>query len=197
MKYIICGCAAFLIFILHDFINDASGSRKGRALFFAGCGLLAVASAGLIADAVADRVFLTLKSVAFSIFTALFFVALIYTLFFALPFRKTYIEDGPSEDVSGGPNKVCDTGVYALCRHPGVLWLAGTYISLAIAFPGRDLIIGSVAFTLLDIVYVIVQDIYIFPHAFSDYDMYRKSTPFLLPTAGSVKRCFYSDRRSS
>jgi len=197
MKYIICGCVAFLLFILHDLINDAGGYKKSRELFFIGCGLLTAASVGLTVSAIAERLPLARVAVVFSIVAALFLVLLIYTLFFALPFHKTYIGDGPEDASEDMSNKVCDTGVYALCRHPGVLWLIGFYLFLSLAFPERDLIIGSVLFSLLDITYVILQDLYIFPHAFSDYDTYRKSTPFLVPTAGSVKRCFLADGRRS
>ena len=42
------------------------------------------------------------------------FAALIYTLFFALPFDETYAKQNNGR-------YVCDRGVYALCRHPGIL----------------------------------------------------------------------------
>ena len=221
MEYIFCGCAAFILFILHDLINNAYGNKKGRMLFFIACGLLIFASVGLLMNAIMEQRPLNFGSVAACIIAAVFFLLLIYTLFFALPFHKTYVDDGlrdkadgKDESVSEGemdgaaesqskndtenfPNKVCDTGVYALCRHPGVLWLIGFYLFLSIAFPERDLIIGSVVFSLLDIVYVILQDLYIFPRAFSDYDTYSRNTPFLIPNMGSVTKCFHANRRRS
>ena len=50
----------------------------------------------------------------------IFFVLLIYTLFFALPFDKTYQNESEKR-------MAYTEGVYALCRHPGVLWFIGFY----------------------------------------------------------------------
>ena len=44
------------------------------------------------------------------------FDPVIYTLFFALPFDETYVKENQGR-------KVYTAGMYALCRHPGVLWL--------------------------------------------------------------------------
>ena len=57
---------------------------------------------------------------------ALAFAALIYCLFFALPFEQTYADQD-----SG--SRVCRSGVYALCRHPGVLCFAVMYLLLGLA----------------------------------------------------------------
>ncbi len=50
---------------------------------------------------------------------------LVYTLFFALPFEKTYtrLEENPP---------VYTEGVYSLCRHPGVVWFFFLYLFLAL-----------------------------------------------------------------
>jgi protein-S-isoprenylcysteine O-methyltransferase Ste14 len=118
----------------------------------------------------------------FGVFTALFFSLLIYTLFFALPFKNTYIE------TEGSP-KVCQSGVYALCRHPGVLWFIGFYAFFGITLQLPLLLIAAVIFSLLNVFYVIFQDNWTFMKIFVNYAEYKKVTPFLIPNNKSIKRC--------
>ena len=47
----------------------------------------------------------------------------------------------------------------------------------------------SAVVVLLNILYVLFQDLYIFPRTFSNYAEYKKSTPFLIPSRGSILRC--------
>lgn len=59
---------------------------------------------------------------------------------------------------------------------------------LGVAFKTKNMWIAANAFSILDILYVVIQDMIIFPKQFADYDDYKKTTPFLIPTPGSVKR---------
>lgn len=109
-----------------------------------------------------------------------FFVLLIYTLFFSLPFEKTYILQDNHE--------VYKDGMYALCRHPGVLWYIAFYIALYFSFPTLQLLIASILFCFLNLVYILIEDHYIFIIKFSDYHQYKHITPFLLPNISSIKK---------
>ena len=111
----------------------------------------------------------------------------VYSLFFALPFTETYVH-------IPGKTVVCDRGMYALCRHPGVLWFCFGYLFLALAW-GTGLIWGmAIVYSLLNVGYVILQDRWTFPRTFDDYEGYRKRVPFLIPTAGSLKRAWDTRR---
>ncbi len=46
----------------------------------------------------------------------------------------------------------------------------------------------------MNVVYAFVQDRYIFPALFDDYEGYRNKTPFLIPSPASIKRCIASFR---
>ena len=128
-------------------------------------------------------------SVIFSLFfAAAFLVLLIYTLFFALPFEETY--------VAQEAHKTYDKKMYALCRHPGVLWFAGFYICLWLAFGTKPLLVMAIWFSLLNFCYVILQDLYTFPKVFSDYGDYQKRVPFLIPNGKSMKRCMDTFKES-
>lgn len=104
---------------------------------------------------------------------------LIYTLFFALPFDETYLKESKER-------LAYTEGIYSLCRHPGVLWFAGAYL----CFWGmsgdldRGIYFGLMIFW--NYLYIIVQDLWIFPVTFTNYEDYKRNTPFLLPNRRSI-----------
>lgn len=114
---------------------------------------------------------------------ALFTFLLIYSLFLEIPFRKTYADEGASEEL-------VKTGTYALVRHPGVLWLTGLLIALVLASRSRLLLLAVPVWVLMDVLYVWVQDRYIFRQQFVGYGQYQKETPMLVPTPASIGRCW-------
>lgn len=116
-----------------------------------------------------------------------FLCLLVYTLFFALPFEETYVEESRYREAY-------TEGMYALCRHPGVLWFAGVYLCIAMLWKSEEGILFSAVMVLLNLFYVIFQDVYSFPRTFSNYQEYKKSTPFLIPNGKSIQRCRNSRR---
>lgn len=116
----------------------------------------------------------------FSVLAIFFLLLLLYTLFFALPFEETY--------VTQNGYKTYDKGMYALCRHPGVLWFTGCYVSLWMAF-GGGLLPMAVLYCSLNVLYIILQDVITFPRVFVDYSLYKQHVPFLIPTVKSIKAC--------
>jgi protein-S-isoprenylcysteine O-methyltransferase Ste14 len=191
MPYIIMGSLAFLLFILYD-VNSVTGNYGLlRGGFSLGCLLLAAATAGIVLTSVSETAgagmtgetaAVTARTVIFAAAAFLFLILLVYTLFFAIPFKETYIK----------PNRqpaLCTIGVYALSRHPGVLWFTGFYFSLWLAFSGSLLLTAAVLFSLLNLFYIILQDRWVFPKVFADYADYKKTTPFLIPDCPSLHRC--------
>lgn len=176
------GSAGFLCYFLYDCNSILWKNRVMQKLFFAGTCLVvfstlhALWSAGnlfshpnvRIAAAVAGAV--------------LFFSLLIYTLFFALPFTATYVTASHGRSAYTG-------GVYGLCRHPGVLWFAGFYVSLAVLAGQGAFWLFAALMTGWDILYVIFQDCWSFPRTFDNYQEYKENTPFLLPSRRSIRHC--------
>lgn len=112
---------------------------------------------------------------------------LIYSLFVEIPFRATYTERG-----SG--NQLITSGTYALVRHPGVLWLALLYIALTLLFPSTTIIIATIVWLIMDVIYIVLQDKFFFPRMFPEYGSYQKLTPFLIPNKHSISACLKSVR---
>lgn len=190
MPYILMGSLAFLLFIIYDINSVTVNYRLLRGGFFLGCLLLAAATAGIVSASVSEMTELAGRTAIFTAFACIFLILLVYTLFFAIPFQGTYIKPDQRPEI-------CTTGVYALSRHPGVLWFIGFYFSLWLALSGPLLLAAAILFSLLNLFYIILQDRWIFMKIFAGYGGYKKTVPFLIPNYRSLRRCVRTFRRTA
>ena len=182
MAAIVTGCLAFCLFILYEFNNTYWHRPSLRPFFTIACVLLILAT-GKLAFFTAPTFALPLWArIGSGAGAVVFGFLLVYSLFFALPFQETYIEQ-PTE------NELYDKGVYALCRHPGVLWFIFFYFCLWLFSGVSGMLPAWLLFSLFNVAYIWLQDYKLFPIQFSGYGEYRKTTPFLIPTTASVRRC--------
>ena len=177
MGYIFAGVLGFILFIVYDINCVKWNNNLLKKCFFFGCFIIICSTIGLTIESFKNIKLNLLSAFIFVVLAIIMFALLIYTLFFALPFDNTYISDS---------NKICDKGVYALCRHPGVLWFVGFYIFLSCAFPYKQLILGSCIFSFCNFLYILFQDYWTFPNMFLDYQEYKKNVPFLIPNVKSI-----------
>lgn len=188
------GGLALLLFIIYDLdqagMLDRRLHRFVRPFFLAGFLLLAVPTGFVVVGSLRVLPFWTLHGIFFLGCALVFLALLLYTLFFALPFQETYVR----QETAG--QTVCDRGMYALCRHPGVLWFAAFYLCLWLALGGDGLLSLAVWYSALNVCYVIFQDCYTFPRIFTDYERYRRQVPFLIPTGNSVRQCLRTWRKA-
>ncbi len=174
------GIMAFILFFIYD-VNSVSKKNAVIHRFFAvGAVLLAASSVIDLWCSTKTGAFSGIVDILLLLCGIIAFVLLIYSLFFALPFDATYVKN--SEE-----RRVYDKGVYALCRHPGILWyfFMQLFFGLA-ALPGR-IIINGMILSILNLLYALFQDRTTFPKTFTNYTDYQQRVPFLLPTVSSVK----------
>ena len=76
-----------------------------------------------------------------------------------------------------------------MCRHPGVLFLAGFYLFLSLGLGKPFMLLAGTVYTGMNLLYILLQDRYTFPCLFEGYDDYRKETPYLIPDADSIRKC--------
>lgn len=172
------GLGAFALFFLSDY-NDWCLARRGLgACFPLGAVLLALGTVWEARRGTAPAAG-WLRGALFAL-AAVFLALLVYTLFFALPPAASYARPGERRPVRTG-------GVYALCRHPGVLWFAGLYGCLW-ACTGLPLW-EAVLYSGLNVGLVLFEDRCVFPARLEGYGAYQASTPFLLPTRRSLRAC--------
>lgn len=180
------GVLGFLCYFLYDVNSVGRIAGWMNRLFMIGTILIVVATSVLFwkRRSVLFQTPMDLLWMAGGVF---FLYLLIYTLFFALPFDETYVKESRCR-------KAYTEGVYALCRHPGVLWFAGMYLFAALLWKSLEGLIFFVVMVILNIFYVIFQDYYSFPKTFSNYREYQRSTPFLIPNRKSIQQCRNSKR---
>ncbi|KAF0092579.1 MAG: hypothetical protein FD141_763 [Fusobacteria bacterium] len=176
MNYTIIGTISYILFYIYDINEIKKNNKIIKGAFILGLILQIGATIGIIYDNL-EYLKISAWGIAITIFGITF---LIYSLFFALPFKETYVKQGEKRTVY-------KKGVYAMSRHPGVIFYIIFYIGLAILQPTITNISTYIIWSLLNLSYIIFQDLWTFPRAFDDYQKYRQTTPFLIPTLKSIK----------
>lgn len=180
MWMIVTGCLAFILFIIYD-INQITGNKAMfRGFFLIGFLIIVSCTIGLTFTARNEWVIALPVRVACGLSAPLFLALMVYSLFFALPFKQTYLHGTKKREAY-------DRGVYAFCRHPGVLWFLLFYMAYATAAASGTLLIAGICFSALNILYALLQDYIFFPRIFLNYALYRRKVPFLVPTHASVR----------
>lgn len=185
---IILGVLGFVAFYIYEVNQIVWQTKTLKSSFVVGCCLIIISTT---LTAINANIVLTLSSLVtwIGIVGALFFaVLLLYTLFFAIPFVESYVDQFEKR-------YVYTDKVYSLCRHPGVLWFIGLYGTLVILFPTSQMIYLSLILVLMNLGYILLQDVWSFPRLFSDYETYKKSTPFLIPSIQSMTKTIKSYKR--
>lgn len=102
---------------------------------------------------------------------------------------SVFIEVGKNTYKFRNENKLVTTGTYALSRHPGVLWFLFVYLFGAIYFQNYFILGAGLIWTVINIIYVYLQERFIFVKLFENYDTYILSTPMILPSYQSIEKC--------
>ena len=178
MLYIIIGAVGFIVVHVFDLVALKRIPKLKPVVWCIGSGLL-IYSLVMIC-----RYPVKIELPAWSVWLGWGVLAvsaslLIHSLFVSLPFRKTYVDTGVGD-------KLVKNGLYALVRHPGILWFPLFMLSLISISRSSLLLIAAPTFIALDIVLVFIQDRLIFGRMFRGYERYRRETPMLLPNRKSV-----------
>ena len=174
------GLVAFALYLIYDINSFTRQVKFVHSFFMIGTGLIGVATVMDLWNAWKAGAFSGIGDIALLAGAAVWFGALIYCLFFALPFEETYQEQNTEKHVYSG-------GAYALCRHPGILCFFGMYLCLGLAALPTGMIVNGMVFSFLNLLYAWFQDLVTFPKTFCDYTEYQKTVPFLIPTKASIR----------
>ncbi len=185
MAYIIIGSIAFVLMGIYDLYQVRNPHKLFQTFFAAGVFLLAVATVGLLMGEGRNYEVSMFRQLVWGALAMVSLVLLFYSLFFGLPFQASYLGDGRKR-------RVVDTGMYALCRHPGVIWFGLFYFCLWMGQGNNQIFWAGIVWTSLDVFLVYVEDRWIFPRILEGYDHYRIQVPFLVPDRQSIRRCILS-----
>ena len=106
----------------------------------------------------------------------------------ALLVYSVFIEVGKKTYELENEHALVTDGTYALSRHPGVIWMLFLYVFGAIFFQNLMAIYAALIWTLANIIYVTIQERFIFNKIFDNYEEYRESTPMILPNYESIEK---------
>lgn len=183
MIFVALGCLAFVLLYIFDLNKIMFFDKRLNICFALGVAVIAVSTIGVLLDrGKSFEVSISLQ-LLFGVLSIISLCLIIYSLFFALPFVKTYIDIEKE-------NTVVDTGMYALCRHPGVIWFFFFYLYLWLASGKTMVMWAGIIWTAMDIIHVYVQDRWLFPKTMSGYVQYKSKVPFLIPSLASIKKSY-------
>jgi len=187
MLYIIIGAVGFVVVHLFDLVALKRIPRLKPIIWCIGSGLLIYSLVMICRYTVKIELPAWATWLGWGVFTVSLFL-LIHSLFISLPFRKTYLDTGVGD-------RLVKTGLYALVRHPGILWFPLFMLSLIPISRSSLLLIAAPIYIALDIVLVYIQDKFVFGRMFEGYDSYRQETPMLLPNKKSFSAFLRSLRQ--
>lgn len=177
--YLVIGVFGFALLLVFDILSMHKKNYLKYLFGISGFSLIVLSSILIVIN---HSYFLNISSFfrLFSLIIAITsFLLLIYSVFIEVG-RKTY-------EVNNEHNLVT-SGTYALTRHPGVLWMLLLYIFGAIFFQNLLAIYAALIWTFVNIIYVTIQERFIFHKIFDNYDKYRKTTPMILPNFESIEK---------
>ncbi len=179
MLSLVLGLTAFALYFIYDINSITRQYRLLHYSFTLGTLLLSAATVLDLAEALKIGAIAGAVDYVLLAGAALCFGALIYCLFFALPFQETYAEDSKLRPVYSG-------GVYGLCRHPGILCFFAMELLLGLSALPSGMLVRGMIFSALNLAYAYFQDRVSFPETFCDYRDYQKKVPFLIPRIGKT-----------
>lgn len=178
----VLGSIGFLCCFLYDINSITRNYGILKNCFFVGMIWIVCGTVGMFRNGWSEMMTSPVRTVIFGVLACVMAAGLIYTLFFALPFEDTYIKENQKR-------AAYTEGVYALCRHPGVLWFIGLYLCIWGMIFTREVLVDVMIYCCWNFAYIVLQDRVIFPQTFWNYREYQKTTPFLLPNRKSILRC--------
>jgi len=179
MNWIIVGCIAFILLTLFDANKHYHWHSALNLLFPLAIGILIWAAVSLGLNQAYYGNFQ-----AYPLFYGLVLLGILeqfYALFFALPTKSTY--------VGLGPIPLVNTGLYGLCRHPGVWGFFAIGLGLTLATGSVLIAFASITWFLFDLLHIAVEDFIFFPLFIPGYLDYQKQVPFLFFGVKEIKRC--------
>lgn len=185
MIYIIIGCLAFVLLYIFDLNKVIFFSGILNYLFPLGIGLLFASALGIMLSNTGIYEVSLIRKLVFGTLSLVSLAILLSTLFLWLPFVNTYMRTNRQDEV-------IDTGMFALCRHPGVIWFFFLFLFLWLASDNIMMLWATIIWTVTNVLYVYIQDRWLFPKTFKGYETYKTKVPFLIPNRTSVHNCLKS-----
>jgi protein-S-isoprenylcysteine O-methyltransferase Ste14 len=180
MNWIFLGLTAFLALTLFDVHKLKPIHPLFNGLFALGVVVLGIATYGIL---ISEPWFAFTPQPMAWIVAGLGLGEMVFALFLALPFAATYVE-------SPQQSTVISTGLYGVCRHPGVWGFILYYLAASVASGNGTLVVAGIVFSLADLIHVMMQDRLFFTQTLSGYADYQAQVPFLFFGWKEIRRAY-------
>ena len=166
---------AFALFMIFDLNKIMWNNSKLNSLFTVGIVILGIGSyqAFLANRTVMNALSCIVDNIVWVVIAIYGLWKTCAVLFFELPFDETYKKTDKLPLV--------ESGAYKKCRHPGFWFLLLFYTAVCITFISIKAVCFTIIVNCLNLAYIILEDLYIFPKTIEKYDDYKKRVPFLVP----------------
>ncbi len=178
MIYIIIGLIGFVFFLIFDLL-----SLKNRIIskyIFALTGLFLVIYSTVKIIRLPSDTFVNNTTQIISLDLAI--------IFFGLLIYSVFIEVGVKTYRQIAEHSLVTNGTYSLVRHPGVVWLFLTYFFGSVFFENSFLLITAIVWTIINTIYIVLQEKLVLKKLFNNYGEYIKATPMILPNITSLRK---------
>ncbi len=173
-KMVYTGCSTFFFLCLLIADHGQARGKKGLAFFMS---ILAYGGLGVVLLALSFRQILPLDTVSYRtgkfLFLGFSVLSLIYVLFIEIPVRTQF--SPPAERC------VSRSGSYGIVRHPGFYPFLLLVVSLYLFHPNPWFFSTGISLVLLNFFTIYLEDRFLFPRIFRDYNDYKSCVPFILP----------------
>lgn len=173
------GVLSFALFFLSDCNDTWWKIAFGKGLFPLSCILLVIALAGQLHFSKSMFSFIPGQLICLALAAGALWLEL-DALFFSLPRQASYGQPGEQR-------AVCEKGVYALCRHPGVLFFC--FLMLFLWLGAGLSPFAAAVYGLLDVLLAAFEDQVVFARRIEGYSEYQAEVPFLIPNQRSAMHC--------
>lgn len=181
------GVFGFVLMYISD-INQVVWRQKALKPLFATGSLFVLITTVMLVVQNLSSIRLEMETIIVFIGFLLSLMLLIYILFYAIPFDDSYVSQFNLREAYTDK-------IYALTRHPGILPFSAMYGLMMFLFNSEEIIIYSLAMIIMNLLYVYIQDRYIFTKLFTNYNDYKASTPFVIPNFRSFKAMIASYKK--
>ena len=172
MLYILFSTLAFLSLLISDYYQISQ--KRIIVVPFAMAGYTGIV---LVIAAMGIRFWVPTDSVALMVVRCILVIlslgSLVYILFMEIPLSPQFRQTRERLVVSAG--------TYSLVRHPAFYPFILLLVSLSFPTWKREYIFLSLYLILLDFLLILIEDKFIFPEIFANYNTYKKKVPFLFP----------------
>ncbi len=181
-KLIFLSITGYLLLLIHDF-SQMKKNTIVTLITYAGYPIIVIPYILIFSIYLPNSAIPCWLTVLLTLLALALFLLLIYSVLLEIPIK---IKKGKIAD--GGKNRVVyKLGTYSFSRHPGFIWMTLFNASIYCLFLQREILLLALVLTLCNLALIIVEDVYIFPAVFSDYNQYKKEVPFLFKFPFSKK----------